>query len=156
MNPLARIRGKQARSSGELGEDLTRKALASVGYTFIERVHTAWVVVRRVGPKTKKSRIVSAFPAEKVSGDFRAVDPKTGRSVLCEAKFDGGDRVVYSDLEKHQVKALDDHFNAGGESILSVVINNRAWLLRWPIADFKPGTSIRLQDGELIIGKGKS
>lgn len=157
MNVANQLRGKQARSAGKAGEALTKAALYAAGYRFIERVHTPWKVLRRPDPDAKGgSRIVGAVPEDKVSGDFRAVDPRTGRSVLCEAKFDGEDRVIWSDLEEHQIAALNEHSRCGGESLFSAVIGGRAWLLRWPIQDFGPGCSIRLVDGELrIFGKGK-
>lgn len=146
----ARARGKAARSAGKVGEALTKAELIRNGYRFVERVHTPWKVVRRV--ENGRSRIVGAVPEEKVSGDFRAVAPG-GRSVLVEAKFDGKDRVLWSDLEDHQIESLNDHRQAGGLSILSVVIGGRAWLLEWPVPDFGPGRSIRLSSDGLRVSK---
>lgn len=155
----AGLAGKQSRTSGVVGETLTRAAMVRMGFTMIERVHTPWKIIRKTDPSAKGgSRIIGAAPEEKVSGDFRAIWPVTwenslvGVSVLVESKL-RDDRIQWSDVEEHQRDALQRHHDAGGLSYLSVVLGGRgATLMRWPIPGFGPGSSIRILGGEIAAG----
>lgn len=143
---------RASRTAGKAGEALTQAALIRHGFRCIERVHTPWRVIRSAVGGV--SRITGATPEQKVSGDFRAVGPM-GRSVLVEAKFDAKDRILFSDLADHQIRALNEHHEAGGLSILSVVLHGRAHLLEWPVPGFGPGTSIRILGGRLELSGNK-
>ena len=143
--------GKRSRDIGAAGEQLTRFALQRAGLAEIERVHTPFRIHRNSAGKVE-----NVSPMEKVSGDFRAIDPETGKSVLCEVKTRAGDRILWSDLEEHQVRALDAHAKHGAIALLSVVLSDKAILLRWPVSGFGKGKSIRILGGNLrLIGNGK-
>lgn len=142
---------RNVQKAGEYGETLTLHALRRLGYLEIERVHTPFKIIRG-----SDGKIINAVPVEAVSGDFRAIEPGTGRSVLVEAKFDSVDRVLWSDLESHQIAALDGHVKAGAVALLSVVLLDKAWVLQWPVSGFGPGRSIRILEGRLkLSGNGK-
>lgn len=142
----AAMKGKRSRDIGEGGEGLTRHALHLAGFTRIRRVHTPWKILRN-----SSGKIVDAVPVEAVEGDFRAVDPKTGKSVLVETKTSTGDRIPWSSLEECQVEALDGHYKAGAIALLSIVLDDKAVLLPWPIEGFGPGCSIKVMRGQLFL-----
>lgn len=134
----ARARGKRNRAQGANAEMLVRAELVRLGYRLVERVHTPWRIAR-----DGKGKIVGATPVERVSGDFRAVSGD-GRSVLVEAKSSPG-RLRWSQLEAHQVRALNEHHEAGGISLLAWV-DTETWEVKvwqWPIPGFGPRRSIR-------------
>lgn len=105
-------RGRRNRAAGEAVEDYAADLLRRLGLAMIERVHTPWKVVRGKGGAIKH-----AFPVEKVSGDFRAVLPSTGQSVLVEVKS-RAQQLCWSDFRPHQREALTDHDAAGGLSLV--------------------------------------
>lgn len=142
--------GKRSRDIGVIGETLTRSALQIAGLAEIERVHTPFKIIRN-----SRGQIINAVPEQKVSGDFRAVDPTNGKSVLVEAKTRSGDRVIWSDLEDHQVEALNGHVKAGAIALLSVVLEDKAILLEWPVPGFGPGVSLRILGGRLYVSGTK-
>jgi hypothetical protein len=148
------LAGKRSRTAGVVGEALTKAELVRHGYQCIEQVHTPFKIIRG-----NHGEIKSAVPVEKVSGDFRAVWPvalegcaKLGVSVLVESKARKGDRILWTDLEPHQRQALQEHVDAGGISLLSVVLEDRAVLMNWPVPGFGPGSSIRILGGVLRVG----
>lgn len=130
---------KKRRAHGKFSEDLVRRELEANGYRMVERVNTPWNVLRGPG-----GRIVNAFPVAKVSGDFIAIQPLTGRKVLVEVKSRDDGRFPYSMLEDHQIAALNENRVCGGHSILALVQGLKVRLLDWPVADFKPGTSLKI------------
>jgi hypothetical protein len=114
-----------------------------MGVLMVERIHTPWNIIRH--PATRK--IITAFPLEKVSGDFRGVLPG-GRSVLCEVK--SCDRLVFSAFDKHQITALNDHFKAGGLSLIGWKWADGNSLMRWPVEGFGPRTSLASQRAKVL------
>lgn len=123
-------------SLGQGGELVTRSSLTRLGFEMIERVHTPWRIQR------KGKKIVGATPVERVSGDFIAIEPGTGKKVLVESKLRKGDRIRWSDLEKHQIEALDNNHALGGISLVSMTCDYGHCILRWPIEGFEPGKSL--------------
>jgi penicillin-binding protein-related factor A (putative recombinase) len=101
----------------------------------VERIHTPWNIIRH--PVTRK--IITAFPLEKVSGDFRGIFPG-GRSVLCEVK--SCDKLLFSAFDKHQIDALNNHTAAGGLSLVGWKWPDGDSLMIWPIVGFRAGTSL--------------
>lgn len=88
-----------------------------------------------------RTRPLDGGPVEETGGDFRAVEPGTGRSVLVAVKCRSG-RLRWSDLRPHQRQALDEHYQLGGLSVLARVTERHGiWLLRWPVEGFGPGRS---------------
>ncbi len=108
----ARLRGRVNKIRGDQAEAVVAYHLHRLGLLAISRHETGWRV-QRVG-----GRIVSATPMGKVCGDFRAVVPG-GRSVLVEVKRRAVLRL--SDFQPHSRKALDDHAQAGGLSLIAWV-----------------------------------
>lgn len=132
----ARQRGARNRAVGQAAEWAVRHALAKAGYRCIERIETGWRVQRC--PRTH--RIVGASPLAKVSGDFRAIEPG-GRSVLVEVKR--RERITWSDLDDHQVQALNNHAEAGALALLAWVRpDGQVSLHHWPVPGFGPGKAL--------------
>lgn len=141
--------GKASRDRGELAEALVASELRRRGHRMVERVHTPWKVIWKNGQPAR------AFTVEKVSGDWRGVEPDTGRSVLVEVKARSAP-LEHSALASHQVRALTTHAELGGLSILAWVDVDNArrpiTLLEWPVAGFRNGTSLSHLDVEQLDG----
>lgn len=98
---------------GATGEHIVAGRLRSWGFVLVEKVHTPWRVLFGRG-----GRVERAFPVEKVCGDFRAVAPPNGRSVLVEVKSREDGPLSWSDFQRHQHDAMVAHANAGGLSLV--------------------------------------
>jgi len=134
----ARVIGRRSQRKGKHGEALARWALESYGVGQVCRIETGWRI-KRVG-----ARVVGASPMERVTADWRGVWPlygyswPKGTSVMAEAK-ERGERLVFSDLEPHQHKALAEHHRLGGLSLVVVVYEDRTVaILRYPCATLAP------------------
>ena len=123
--------GRACRRLDYQTEEIVRLALRVVGFRMIGR-----------------TRPLDGGPVEETGGDFRAVEPGTGRSVLVAVKCRSG-RLRWSDLRPHQRQALDEHHRLGGISILAWVTERHGiWLLRWPVEGFGPGRSLQEETAE--------
>ncbi len=132
-----RARGRRNRAQGEAGQSAIELRLLEIGVQMVEAVHTPWRI-KRVG-----GRIVGATPMKKVSGDFTGL-LLGGRSVRCEAKT--VEHLVFSEFADHQVKALDQHHQLGGISLIGWSIpGGDAYVLRWPVPGFVPRTSLSIE-----------
>lgn len=136
--PANAIRGRKNYKQGEVAQDLFELRLRALGVLMVERIHTPWKVVRH--PVTRK--IINAIQVQKVSGDFRGVLPG-GRSVLVEVK--SCERLVFSVFADHQVRALDDHVQAGGLSLIGWKWSTGDALLEWPAYAFRPRASLSIE-----------
>lgn len=140
---------KQRQRNGALAEELVQRDLIRRGFRLVEKVEVPFRVNKRTGGISAR---------RKVSGDFRAVEPGTGRSLLVEVKHHA-DRLPYAAFRPHQLIALEEHANAGG-------ISEVAWVdgtfVAFPILrmiawedlkriSFGPGKSIAWVDGEAAI-----
>lgn len=140
---------KQRQRNGALAEELVQRDLIRRGFRLVEKVEVPFRVNKRTG---------SISARRKVSGDFRAVEPGTGRSLLVEVKHHA-ERLPYAAFRPHQLVALEEHASAGG-------ISEVAWVdgvfVAFPIlrmiawADLKrigfgPGSSLEWFDGGPII-----
>lgn len=102
-------KAKASQRIGESSEAIVKILLDRRGYRMIEHPQS-----RRV--KTDRGWIF----IDKLSGDFRAIQPGTGKSVLVEVKY--RDRNLRpSDFEEHQITSLRDHEDYGGISIIAHV-----------------------------------
>jgi len=139
----AAARGRKAHQDGDIGERVGRIILHQMGLEMIERIHTPWKVIFKTLPHGGR-KVVDAFPLEKVAGDFRAIVPGTGQSVLIEVKSrTDRDTFRWSDLESHQREALDNHQELGGLSLVVWVIESgEAIVLPWPIEGLTKGKSV--------------
>lgn len=135
---------------GKKGEGLAEERLAAMGFAFIEKVENAWNVMRGAG-----GSIVKAWPAAKVAGDFRAIIPPQGRSVLIEVKTTDKRNLRWSDFKEHQPGKLTEHHEAGGLSLIVWVRLDlkRQYVIRWPLPEemFRKGKSLSLEDAERLL-----
>ena len=144
---------KQRQRNGALAEELVQRDLIRRGFRLVEKVEVPFRVNKRTGGVSAR---------RKVSGDFRAVEPGTGRSLLVEVKHHA-ERLPYAAFRPHQLVALEEHASAGG-------ISEVAWVdgvfVAFPIlrmiawADLKrigfgPGKSIAWIDGKAEIYRPK-
>jgi Holliday junction resolvase len=104
-------RGRVNKKRGDRAERIMLNTLRSMGLACVRRIETGWRVER------VKGKIVGATPLAAVVGDIAAVIPPNGRSVLVEVKR-REERLIWSDLEAHQHKALTEHCEAGGVSVI--------------------------------------
>jgi Holliday junction resolvase-like predicted endonuclease len=133
--------GAVNREQGEVAEDMARVQLELLGLKRIERIQVGWKVIWG-----EDGRILHAFPLERVSGDFKAITP-TGTAVHVEVKSRSRrDRLRYSDLEAHQVEALDEHARYGGVSLLCwATPAGEILVMQWPIPGFERYKSITIE-----------
>jgi len=144
------VQGRANKRRGDAVEKRVARLLADMGYVMIERVHTPWGVIRN------GKRIVSAFPREKVSGDFRAVKPFSpcggmylGLSVLVEVKS-RPNRLLWSSLKPHQRAALDEHAAYSAHTWLFWEDSETGIIrkYKWPVAGFGKCKSLKPEGGD--------
>lgn len=136
------IQGKRSQATGARGEDAAAVALRAYGVRMVEQIATPFAVTsKKAGGWIKIKR------KAKVSGDWRGLmGDGSGRRVLAEVKTTSGDRIEWSRLEDHQVRALDENNRLGAVSLLIVCfLSAGTFVLRWPVAGFGPGQSITIQ-----------
>lgn len=133
------------RKVGEASEEVVAGRLRDLGALQVVSIDVGWRIQRQPGGK-----IIGATPKAKVAGDVRCVLPG-GRSVLCEVKWTsavapGAPLVLnYGRLDKQQVDRLNEHHQAGALSLLAWVSPGTCFLLRWPVAGFRPRSSLSFQ-----------
>jgi len=142
-NAEARLRGKRSKNKGDQGEMIARRALIDMGYLFIRRIATPWIIRR-----DRNGKVIGAKAGDKVAGDWRAVHPETGWSVLAEVKLRDNPTLQYSTLEDHQHRSLAEHSEAGGISLLIWVHDSTPYVLPYPIEGFKPRSSITIEQAK--------
>lgn len=132
----ARARGRQAQRLGEQAELLVKSELTRRGFRMIEAVNVPMKPIYRDGELIAVKRLA------KVSGDWRAVGP-SGQSVLVEVKARPG-RLQYHVIERHQVRALQQHQEAGGLSLVAWYDTDaaRVHIIEWPHPALVPGSSV--------------
>jgi len=114
-----RSHNRASQKKGRIAEALVQAKLESLGYKLIEHPEPARI-------KTAKGYIY----AKKVSGDFRAIDPAVGRSVLVEVKY--RDRPLRkSDFQPHQIKSMQEHFEAHGITLVAHVSRKGVMIYGW-------------------------
>lgn len=122
-----------------MGERLAQYALNSLNLRMVEKIHVGWRLLRTVNRRGSQT-LAWIVPQKKVSGDYRAITD-TGRSVLIEVKY-RDEKLLWSNLAKHQVEALNEHVTYGGLSLLIWVTSEEAFVLRWPVEGFAPRKSL--------------
>lgn len=126
-------KNRKAQRDGDHAEQLVRSRLSWFGIPFVQRIHTGWKIIRVRG------RVVDARPCARVAGDFWGVMPD-GRCLLVEVKERDAAKLSLSDLEDHQIQALDAVRRAGGVAILAwVTLEGDCWLMDWPIIGLVKG-----------------
>lgn len=123
------------KSIGDEGEEYAANVLRSKGVEFLHKMPTPM----RLLPMGKKRgyAVYRVIYEKKVHGDIRGVLP-SGRSVLAEVKTrTSKERLVWSDLEDHQPRSLNEHLATGGLSLLVFVSALGIIVMEWPV----PGLS---------------
>jgi hypothetical protein len=142
-NGMNRSEGIRRQASGDFGEAIAKHALESAGIRMVEKVNSCFTLIRRMG------RIVGAFPAAKVSGDYIGIGPH-GKKVLAEVKY-RPDSLSLSDFEEHQRDALEVNHQFGGISLVVWVRKHEYAIYYWPQmvlekgSPYKPGDKRGLQ-----------
>jgi len=142
-------KNRKAQRDGDHAEQLVRSRLTWFGIPFVQRIHTGWKIFRVGG------RVVDARPCARVAGDFWGV-MTDGRCLLVEVKTREAAKLSLSDLEDHQIQALDAVRRAGGVAILAwVTPEGDCWFIDWPIIGFTKGHPIdrdRARSLDLVVG----
>ena len=99
-------------AAGKAGQEVAGWALRHAGVLCLERIETGWRVQRQ------GARIIGATPIRTVAGDWRGV-LIGGRSGLVEVKAVAV--LSFGELDDHQHKALAEHHQAGGLSLVAWV-----------------------------------
>ena len=141
----------QRQRHGEETEAFVKHALQKRGFVLVRKVHTPFRLNRATG---------AMYAVERVPGDFRAVEPMTGRSVLVEAKhYDVA--LPWSALKHkrggHQSEELNEHLAANGITEIAWLDRGMLHFMDWGLLvglGFGSGTSIVWGDvGPEIRGK---
>ena len=96
------------------------------------KIPTAWKVVRRYNPYTKKNEISSAFPEHKSTVDYIGI--YRGRAFAFEAKSTENKRLFpLSNIELHQLEFLQEWQQRGGMSFLLIhfTSHNRTFFVHY-------------------------
>lgn len=156
-SPMAQLerrwRGRVNRKSGEDAQGLVKHRLMLAGLAMVERVETGFRLQRKFDTATRTSRIIGASPAARVAGDFRAVVPTSGRSVLVEVKWRQDGQLSLADFEAHQATALSIHGRVGGLSLVAWVTPAGVELLAWPIVDLVKGKPLTAGDPRVAASR---
>jgi hypothetical protein len=138
---------------GSAGEDAAFYQLGACGFAAIVRIFTGWKIIRWIDIKRRIARVA---PVKKVEGDFRAVAPGSGKSVLVEVKT-RGPKLSLSFFETHQREALSLHYGMGGISLVAWVNDQvgEVFILEWPIPGFKKGKPISTERAKELDSREK-
>jgi len=129
------------RAHGKQAEEIAMDALRKIGFKCVEKIETGFTVIR------SGKKITGAFPVRRVTGDIRAIG-HGGQAIYCECKF-REDKLKWSDMETHQLKAMEDVTEAGGAAFLvwvACLSPERVYLLQWPFNVLKKGRAITEQE----------
>lgn len=140
-------RNSRNRKAGAAAEVLTHYELQRLGVCRVRKLEVGWGIVRN-----RSGKIVSAYPLERIDGDFSGILPD-GTAVLVETKK-RSDKLVYSALENHQVQALNDHADHNGLSLLAWVNDDDVYVMQWPIDGFESGTSLDAEQAQAAVWEG--
>lgn len=140
---FASLRGRANRATGVHTETMVQKVLIEAGFRMVTKVENTWRVVKVI--KRMGSRLIAEVVPAAIEGDYRAIEPSTGRSVLVEVKA-RKDKLQHGNLKDHQVESLDEHFINGGISLLAWVDTGQPdypiYLMMWPVPGFIERTSL--------------
>lgn len=136
------LQAKRQRNGNE-AEKLVEGRLIARGFALVEKVEVPF----RVGKDGKMSA------RRKVSGDFRAVEKGTGRSLLVEVKHHA-ERLSYGAFRPHQLVALEEHYQAGGISEVAWADRGQIHFIPWENLHrmgFGPGKSIHYDGTQITL-----
>lgn len=107
---------------GRAFEELIEKAnewYRSKGIGLIQKVPTEWKIVRVYDPRTKRTKIISAFPVQKSTVDF--IGLFYNRPIAFDAKStENKTRFPLSNIEPHQREFLEFWRSLGGKAFYLV------------------------------------
>lgn len=132
---MKKIQGRLAQKAGEAFEQVVCLRLIGLGFNQVERQAT---------PTAFNRKLKRVIRLRKVSGDIKAIDPRTGRQVFVECK-NYPDGLEFRRIKRHQVANLDQCVANRGIAILAWATPGGAELLDWErlrAAGFKPRTSV--------------
>ena len=140
--------GRENQLHGAHGEQLASSVLVGMGVNDPEKIGTPVQLTPyfKYGKKAPEKGVFRVKFGEKVSGDRRGV-LDNGISVLIEVKtLLDKDRIIFSDMRDHQPERLARHASYGKAlSLLVWVHSSGVYAMRFPIAGFGPGKSIKLK-----------
>jgi|WetSurMetagenome_2_1015567.scaffolds.fasta_scaffold285826_3 hypothetical protein len=123
--------GTKSQEAGDFGEEIAKHALEFAGYHMVEKVNSCFKLIRRMG------KIVGAFPAAKVSGDFIGIGLQ-GKKLLAEVKY-REELLSRADFKDHQWDALEVNYKFGGISLVVWVQRHEWAIYNWPEMDLEKG-----------------
>ena len=136
------LQAKRQRN-GAKAEELVEARLKARGFVLVEKVEVPFRLTAGGGISARR----------KVSGDFRAVVPGSGRSVLVEVKHHA-ERLAYGAFRPHQLTALEDHHRAGGISEVAWVDRGLVHFIDWETLrnlGFESGRSIYHNGAQIAL-----
>lgn len=130
---------KREQRLGKHGQNTAAAVLSGrCGINMVEQIGTPVILIP---VKASRPNTYQVIFGEKVSGDHRGLIGN-GISVLAETKTILDRNLRYSDLREHQPARLTEHAEYGGISLIVWVHGTGAYVMRWPVEGFGPGTSI--------------
>lgn len=157
MKNFRSYKSKRARTSaanvrrGMDTETLVMLRMRTAGLRSIEKMNPEF----KVDHHTPSGQVVGKFN-KNVSGDFHAI-AEGGRAVHVEVKSTHGkdaDRLIFSRIESHQLKAMNEKHAQGALVILAWArIGYGAKLMIWPIDGFVARTSLKWANDYEEIGR---
>lgn len=141
LDAVARkLRNRANTMRGDYTQEIVGHRLRVLGLKMVQRIATGWRLQRG------KHGIMGATPLAKVHADFTAIVPGTGQSVRCEVKARRDGVLSLADFAPHQVRALTEHHELGGLSLVGWVHTHGVDVLRWPIAGLATGSPLHVGD----------
>lgn len=140
---VSSLQAKRQRN-GAKAEELVEAQLKARGFVLVEKVEVPFRINKATGQMSAR---------KKVSGDFRAVERGTGRSVLIEVKHHE-ERLAYGAFRPHQLEALDEHHHAGGISEVAWVDRGLVHFIDWETLrnlGFEKGRSIHHNGAQIAL-----
>lgn len=129
--------------NGANAEALVERELIARGFRLVEKVEVPF----RASADGKLSA------RRKVSGDFRGVQPGSGKSLLVEVKRHD-ERLAWGAFRPHQITALDDHRAAKGITEVAWVDRGIVHFIDWETLrnlGFGPGKSIHHNGARIAL-----
>ena len=137
-------KAKHAQRTGDETEKDFAEDLRKLGVKQVEKIEVPWRF-----EKDAAGNITKRFALRRIEGDFTGILPVTindrrvGVRVLMECKKRTGDRIQYSEIKAHQLRALNETHQNGGIALLGWDDGVNRYIMRWPIPGFKKRTSIK-------------
>lgn len=106
---------------GNTGENVAASAMRLAGIRQVQKIAT---------PHVRTNRPPYIVYSDKVAGDHHGILP-SGIGVLAESKTISGDKLNYSELQKHQHAALDAWAENNGLALVVWVSDYGVWIMEY-------------------------